>query len=208
MMKKTALIVAILLVASAVSAQEIEGVRKGAIELGIAGGLNFPVGDYADISDISGTVDLVLGFYTSPKFALGIDIGVHWMRPTDSAWQWVADSINVSDPEVKLRVYRLLTPYVKYLFKQTNFSPYLTGLVGLYLQELKVTGAGIGNPNNPSISNTFTEGYLGFALGAGVQWVMPESAIIFLDGRFHSAMRDGRRPITFIDVRVGLAFAL
>ena len=207
-MKKTALIVVVLLIASAVSAQEIEGVRKGAIELGIAGGLSFPVGDYADIADLSGTVDLVLGYYTSPHFALGIDIGVHWFRPTDSAYLWVVDAINVTDPEVKLRVYRILTPYAKFLFKETNFSPYVTGLAGLYLQELKVTGAGISDPNNPSISNTFNEMYMGFALGAGLQWMTDASALIFLDGRYHTAMRSERKPITFFDVRVGLAFAM
>ncbi len=34
------------------------------------------------------------------------------------------------------------------------------------------------------------------------------SALIFLDGRYHTAMRSERKPITFFDVRVGLAFAM
>jgi hypothetical protein len=73
-------------------------------------------------------------------------------------------------------------------------------LAGLYLQEA--------NTSLGSITQTVSQGYLGLAAGAGVQMVTDDSVLLFLEGRFHNAMRSDAAPIQFMDVRVGFTFLL
>lgn len=199
-MKRLAAVVAgcLLLGSNAVAQTDtLKGVRDGSIELGIAAGVSVPVGDYADWAELSGTGGILVGYYCSQRFSFGADWGGHWHTGTDQA-----DSLLGS--EAGFRVYRILTPYAKFQFMVDKVSPYITGLAGLYLQEVKwseptVTG---------TVTNTLAQGYLGVALGGGVQWISDDNAILFLEGKFHTASRSDAPPIQFFDVRAGLAFLL
>jgi hypothetical protein len=59
-----------------------------------------------------------------------------------------------------------------------------------------------------SVDRSVSEGCLGVAAGLGVQMVSDDNVIVFLEGRFHNAMRAGAAPIQFIDARLGLMFLL
>jgi len=180
------------------------GVRKGSIELGGAGGLSIPVGDYGDWASLSGTGAVILGYYSSPRVSFGVDWGGHWHGPTDQADSLKAVEVGQSDAELRLKLYRIMTPYIKYQFKVAKVSPYATGIMGLYLQEVAWTEQTIGG----TVSQSVAQGYFGVGAGLGVQWVTDDNVEIFVEGRFHNAMRGGATPIQFIDARVGLAFLL
>lgn len=199
-MTRIVMVVMMVLTLSAMALAQTDtlvGVRKGSIELGVAGGVSIPTGDYADVASTSGTGGVIVGYYLSPRFSLGADWGGHWHGGTDAA-----DSLLGS--ESSFRVYRVLTPYVKYQFKQAKFSPYVSGLTGLYLQELKYS---VQTPVS-TVSQTLTQGYWGVALGGGMQWISDDNMLIFTEARFHNAMRSDSGPIQFFDVRVGIAFLL
>ncbi len=199
-MKRLAAVVAgVLLLGSNAVAQTdtLKGVRDGSIELGVAGGVSVPVGDYADWAALSGTGGIIVGYYSSPRLSFGADWGGHWHTGTEEA-----DSLLGS--EAGFRVYRILTPYVKFQLQVDKVSPYLTGLAGLYLQEVKWSEMQLGG----TVTNTLTQGYLGVALGAGVQMVSDDNVLVFLEGKFHTASRSDAAPIQFFDVRAGLAFLL
>jgi len=193
-------------VAAGAQAQDVDnmGVRKGAIEMGIAGGLSAPFGDYGDVAKVSGTGAIILGYYTSPRFSLGLDIGAHFHVPTDEARAAQAAALGQADADLKLKLYRMITPYVKWQFKEAKFSPYLTGLTGLYMQQVSWTR----NTAGGNISEDVWRGFFGVAAGLGVQYNSDESVAIFLDARVHTAMRGDFAPLTFVDARVGVAFLL
>jgi len=180
------------------------GIRKGSIELGAAGGLSMPVGDYGDNTDLSGTGAIMVGYYPSSQFSFGIDAGGHWHTASDAADSALASALGQADAELGFKLYRIFTPYAKYQFKVAKVSPYVTGLLGFYLQEMKWTEATVGG----TVTQTVAQGYLGMAAGFGVQMVSDDNVVLFLEGRFHNAVRSDAGPIQFIDARVGLAFLL
>jgi opacity protein-like surface antigen len=193
-------------VAAGAQAQDVDhmGVRKGAIEMGVAGGISAPFGDYGDVAKLSGTGAIILGYYTSPRFAIGLDIGVHLHGPTDEARAAQAAALGQADADLKLKLYRMITPYVKFQFKEDKFSPYVTGLAGLYMQQVSWTQNTVGG----NVSQDVWRGFVGVAGGLGVQYNSDESVAIFLDARVHTAMRSDFSPLTFVDARIGVAFLL
>lgn len=180
------------------------GIRKGSIELGGAGGLSIPAGDYGDVTLLSGTGAFIVGYYPSPQFSFGLDMGGHWHKATDAADSALAAELGQTDAELGFKLYRIFTPYAKYQFNVAKVSPYVTGLLGFYLQEMKWTEATQGG----TVTQTLAQGYFGMAAGFGVQMVSDDSVLLWLEGRFHNAVRGDSGPIQFIDARVGLAFLL
>ena len=206
-MRKFAMVVAgVLILGSSALAQTdtLVGVRKGSIELGAAGGLSAPVGDYGDLADLSGTGAVFVGYYLSPRFSIGMDWGGHWHTASDQADSLSSGILGPNVTDVSFRLYRILTPYVKYQLKVAKVSPYLTGLTGFYLQEMKWSEM---TPLS-TVTQTQSQGYWGIAAGLGVQMVSDDNVVVFVDGKFHSAMRGDAAPVQFFDVRVGLAFLL
>lgn len=178
------------------------GIRSGSFELGGAGGLSIPVADYGDLAELAGTVAFVVGYYPSPQFSFGLDAGAHWHGATLPLAQ-PAVVPGLSAGPRSLHVYRFFTPYAKYQFRVARVSPYATGLVGLYVQEVKWTETA-----GESVDRSVGEGYLGLAGGLGVQMVTDDAVVLSVEGRFHNAMRAGSPPVQFIDLRVGLAFLI
>lgn len=206
-MRKFAMVVAgILILGSSALAQTdtLVGVRKGSIELGFAGGLSMPVGDYDDLADLSGTGGVLVGYYLSPRFSLGLDWGGHWHTASDYADSLSTVVLGSTVTDVSFKLYRILTPYVKYQLKVAKVSPYITGLTGFYLQEMKWSEMTFGG----SVTQTLSQGYWGIAAGLGVQMVSDDNVVVFVDGRFHNAMRRDAAPLQFFDLRVGMAFLL
>jgi hypothetical protein len=200
-------VVLALLCASQAVAQtdSLVGIRKGSIELGAAGGLSVPVGDYGDYTDLSGTGGIVVGYYISPRLSVGLDAAGHWHGPSDFADSLKAVEVGQSDADLTFKLYRFLTPYVKYQLKVAKVSPYLSGLAGLYLQEVHWTQM---TTLGGTVSQTVSQGYFGVAVGAGVQWVSDDNVELFVEGRMHNAMRGDSFPLQFFDLRVGVAFLL
>lgn len=180
------------------------GIRAGSIELGAAGGLSAPVGDYGDLASLSGTGAVILGYYPGPHFSFGIDMGVHWHGVTDLADSLQAASLGQTTSDLSFKLYRIFTPYAKFQLTVARVSPYLTGLAGFYLQEARWTY----NTLTASVTQTASQGYFGLATGVGVQIVSDDNVLVFLEGRLHNAMRSGSAPLQFIDARVGLTFLL
>ena len=105
---------------------------------------------------------------------------------------------------MRVKLWRLFTPYVKWAFKEDKFSPYLTATTGLYLQTVQWTENTIGG----NVTQTVNQGYWGIALGIGAQWNTDDAIGVFVDGRYHTAMRGDAGPLSFIDIRGGVALML
>jgi hypothetical protein len=175
------------------------GVAKGAWELGVKGGLSVPLGDYKDLVDPGLTIAVPFGYYISPKFALGVEMGASWTGASDSAQIMMFRDKGVPlDAEIKPRLYRLCL-YGRYRFRDAAVSPYLLGVAGFYLQQTKAVSG---------ISQTFNDGYLGGGLGLGVSWVYEENIKAYVEGLFQDAGRTGNTPLSILDLRLGIAFLL
>ena len=176
------------------------GVERGTWELGIKGGLSVPLGDYKDLVDPGLTIAIPFGYYVSPKFALGVEMGASWTGASDSAQIMMFRDKGVPlDAEIKPRLYRMCL-YGRYRFRDAGVSPYLLGVAGFYLQQTKAVYSGI--------SQTFNDGYLGGGLGLGVSWVYEEKVKAYLEALVQDAGRTGSTPLTILDLRLGMAFLL
>lgn len=173
------------------------GIRKGSLELGIAGGISVPVGRYEKVATVSGSGAVLVGYHSSPQFSFGLDVGGHWHG---------ASTDYISDFQVEPQsdhVYRFFTPYARYQFKVAKVSPYAVGLAGLYLREYKWIEF-----SPETVERSLTQGYVGVSGGLGIQTVTDDAMVISVEGRFHNAMRSDTTPIQFFELRVGLAFLL
>lgn len=191
-------VIGFLLTSSSASAQTdtLVGIRKGSIELGGAGGISIPVGDFARIATLSGTGAFLVGYHVTPEFSLGLDVGAHWHG---------AKALT-SDFEVErhsYHVYRFFTPYAKYQFAVAKVSPYAVALAGLYLVEYKWTEF-----SPVTEEKSLTQGSLGLGGGLGIQMVTDDAVVLSVEGRIHTALRSDSQRVGFVDLRVGLAFLL
>jgi hypothetical protein len=175
------------------------GVEKGTWELGVKAGLSVPLGDYKDFVDPGLTLAVPIGYYVSPKFALGAEMGASWTGASDSAQVMMLREEGIPlDAEIKPRLYRLCI-YGRYRFGNAPVAPYLLGVVGFYLQQTKVVSG---------VSQTFNDGYFGGGLGLGVSWVFEENVKAYVEGLFQDAGRSGNTPLSILDLRLGMAFLL
>lgn len=151
----------------------------------VAGGVAFPVSDFADRTKVGGQVSVGAGFYVVPRVAVGAEIGFQRHDAED-----VAKDYDVS---------RFLGT-LKFRFFDGHTTPFVAGGVGLVDSSFEV-------PDEIEDFEKSNQEW-GYALAAGVQTLVRGRFGSLAEVSWTLSPNDSDPDIQFVTVRLGLTVAL
>jgi hypothetical protein len=167
---------------AAASAQE--GIIPGTFEFSPQGGVSFPSGNLADLTDTGYNLGGQLGFYATPQAAVGFGI-LYNSFDLDPAIADTATGGTVAIWE--------FTVFGKFLLTNTQVRPYLRVSAGGFYNDGVVDLGGAGNERVELTSTKF-----GAGAGAGAQYRIPGSVGFFAEGMGMVDFTEGESTVYYV----------
>jgi len=188
--------IAIVLVAAAITVAPMAVQNAHAqFELTVGGGVNSPLGEFADQADLGYAVMTGAGYRLTPFLVLGAEISLYGNSGSDELLSGLSPGTEVS---TRIMQYAGMA---KVLIPFGSHNLFAKGLIGNYRASAKVTGPlGVAEGKN---SET------GYGLGGGLLIGGAGRSSFFLDMTYHTIAFDGATENTnFVTYTAGAVFTL
>jgi len=172
---KTTLIwvTAVMLLAAPVAVQN----AIAQVEFTLGGGMNTPLGDYADQSNVGYAITTGLGYRVTPLAAIGVELNYNGNGASDEASAGLDPGYDMSSSILQ---YGLLA---KVMLPVGDHSVFAKGSFGSYRGSAKVSG--------PAGDFSFTSTDPGYGVGGGMLINGDNNTSLFLDATYHHFSIDG-----------------